>query len=310
MKKQNIILTISLLIVSICVPLLVSSSGYLDKNLDVSQTNEISIIEQMVSQVLVEENEKVFGNREAYNDEIKEQLEVLKKKGQLNAGEYLRQEAIIRGMIDVNARRLDLVTANEIIASGSSIDEIILRFNEVHSLPDFAGGTDYSTEYWLDENGDKKIIVSVDIENISLHTLSEDGATVIETLYAGLSEEEIEQLKIIREKGERGAGIFWWQEAVIRGMIDVNARRLDVATAKEIIVNSSSFKEILARFEEVQPYPDFGGGSGYSRLEYWLDEKGEEKIIVSIEYEGITLITLSEDGSRDIEELYVDIYER
>lgn len=153
-----------------------------------------------------------------------------------------------------------------------------------------------------DLENEKEIVVENDRFSI--------GCELQEFEIRGLNEKLIEQLQAVREKGERGAGGFWWQEAIIRGVIDENSRRIDVATAKEIIANSSSFKEILARFEEVQPYPDFGGGSGYSRLEYWLDENGNEMIKVAIEYEGISLITLSEDGSPIIESLFKDIYER
>ena len=46
-------------------------------------------------------------------------------------------------------------------------------------------------------------------------------------------------------------------------------------------VNSSdSFKEIYDKLSASQPYPDFIGGSGVTKVEYWFDDKGKEKIFL------------------------------
>lgn len=36
----------------------------------------------------------------------------------------------------------------------------------------------------------------------------------------------------------------------------------------------------MAAFNEFQPAPDFAGGNGISRYEYWLDDEGKEMIVV------------------------------
>ena len=57
--------------------------------------------------------------------------------------------------------------------------------------------------------------------------------------------------------------------------------------AVEIIESSSSFAEICRKLHEAQPLVDYIGGSGITRLEYWFDNKGEQKIYLIMEEESI-----------------------
>ncbi|MBQ5988182.1 MAG: dockerin type I repeat-containing protein, partial [Oscillospiraceae bacterium] len=47
------------------------------------------------------------------------------------------------------------------------------------------------------------------------------------------------------------------------------------------IIDASEFKkyeDILRRINNIHGAPDYSGGSGTTRVEYWLDDKGNEKI--------------------------------
>ena len=59
------------------------------------------------------------------------------------------------------------------------------------------------------------------------------------------------------------------------------------AEAVEIIESSGSFAEICRKLHEAQPLVDYIGGSGITRLEYWFDNKGAQKIYLIMEEESI-----------------------
>jgi len=98
--------------------------------------------------------------------------------------------------------------------------------------------------------------------------------------FAGLDENQREQMESLREKGRRAVGYFWRQEKIIKGEIDADSPKLTLERALSIIAEHDSFADILSEFEKVQEYPDYAGGSGISIREYWLDENGEEKILI------------------------------
>jgi hypothetical protein len=111
-----------------------------------------------------------------------------------------------------------------------------------------------------------------------------------------LTEEEKLQFKELRQKGEQNFGEYQWQLKVLRGDISADSPRLTLDAAKEIIAANSSFGKILDKFSEVQEYPDFTGGSGYTLTEYWLDEKGNDKILITHQQFTITHLVYDDAG--------------
>ena len=89
------------------------------------------------------------------------------------------------------------------------------------------------------------------------------------------------------EKENRLFGEFQRERAVILGELSPDAPRLTLDEAVEIIESSSSFAEICRKLHEAQPLVDYIGGSGITRLEYWFDDKGEQKIYLIMEEESI-----------------------
>ena len=83
-----------------------------------------------------------------------------------------------------------------------------------------------------------------------------------------------------REEGERHAGTFWYQEMMIFGRVDPAQPKLDLETAKKICAENTDFETILEEFDKIQPYPDYIGGSGITRFEYWVDGSTNPQITI------------------------------
>lgn len=66
--------------------------------------------------------------------------------------------------------------------------------------------------------------------------------------------------------------------------------------AKEFVNSSDSFKEIYDKLSASQPYPDFIGGSGVTKVEYWFDDKGKEKILLILEQEDVIYVDCTKQG--------------
>ena len=53
-------------------------------------------------------------------------------------------------------------------------------------------------------------------------------------------------------------------------------------TVSQMLEASDNVNVFMKKLTDAQPYPDWYGGSGITRCEYWLDDKGTEKISVDI----------------------------
>lgn len=94
-------------------------------------------------------------------------------------------------------------------------------------------------------------------------------------------------LEKLKQKENRLFGEFQRERAVLLGELPPDAQRLTLDEAVEIIESSSSFAEICRKLHEAQPLVDYIGGSGITRLEYWFDDKGAQKIYLIMEEESI-----------------------
>lgn len=94
-------------------------------------------------------------------------------------------------------------------------------------------------------------------------------------------------LEKLTQKENRLFGEFQRERAVLLGELSPDAPRLTLDEAVEIIESSDSFAEICKKLHEAQPLVDYIGGSGITRLEYWFDNKGAQKIYLIMEEESI-----------------------
>lgn len=131
-----------------------------------------------------------------------------------------------------------------------------------------------------------------------------------------LPEDEMKkQLDEIRKKEAWNIGIFVRQRAETLGQLPAGSPRITVSKAKEITSSCDSFKEAYLKLLDVYKYPDFIGGSGITRIEFWIGDDrvdcicflleecvifyGEEKI-----YDGRYTESLSDNWCDEFDELY------
>ena len=89
--------------------------------------------------------------------------------------------------------------------------------------------------------------------------------------------------KLAELKKDDSFGTYWRLEKIVAGEIYEDAPRLDLETAKKIIKESKSFKEILDGFDKIQQYPDYTGGSGLSFTIYYFNNDFTEGILITVE---------------------------
>lgn len=98
-----------------------------------------------------------------------------------------------------------------------------------------------------------------------------------------LTPEQESALAELRKKGDSWVGEFTRQEKIILGELPANAKRMTFEQANDIIGNGKNLEDVINQFNDVHGCPDFVGGSGVTRMEYWLDDEGYEQILVFLE---------------------------
>ena len=91
---------------------------------------------------------------------------------------------------------------------------------------------------------------------------------------------------------------------MIKGNADPQIERMTLDEVEKIIAECDSFEEIMASLEARQKFPDFSGGSGISKVEYWLDPSRNKKIFIIMEQGQIYYDHVDESGSPLFELLY------
>lgn len=102
---------------------------------------------------------------------------------------------------------------------------------------------------------------------------------------------ESKQLTQIEIDGAIQFGEFRRQEAVAKGEIKKDDSRVQLDQVSEMIADGMNFSLISEQLDKIQPEPDFVGGSGVINVEYWLDDDGIEKIIVTDVLQEIWLVS-------------------
>lgn len=120
--------------------------------------------------------------------------------------------------------------------------------------------------------------------------------TAIVTNHDALSEEQAKALAELAEKEHGSFGEFERARASILNKIPEDASRITLEEAKELVNSSDSFKEIYDKLSASQPYPDFIGGSGVTKVEYWFDDNGKEKILLILEQEDVIYVDCTKQG--------------
>lgn len=261
----------------------------------------------------------VIAPDDTMSTEQQEQLAALKEKGSHLFGEFIREEKIILGELPPDTARLCFDDVQEILANNTDFQNIYESLLSIAKYPDFVGGSGVTlVEFWLDDYGTEKILLILEQEDVISVKCNADGnisdwkplyseekaettATTATTTTATVTSDALseEQAKALAELAEKEHGVFGEFErarASILNKIPEDASRMTLEEAKEFVNSSDSFKEIYDKLSASQPYPDFIGGSGVTKVEYWFDDKGKEKILLILEQEDVIYVDCTKQG--------------
>lgn len=265
----------------------------------------------------------VIAPDDTMSTEQQEQLAALKEKGSHLFGEFIREEKIILGELPPDTARLCFDDVQEILANNTDFQNIYESLLSIAKYPDFVGGSGVTlVEFWLDDYGTEKILLILEQEDVISVKCNADGnisdwkplyseekaettattattetTTTIATVTSdALSEEQAKALAELAEKEHGVFGEFERARASILNKIPEDASRMTLEEAKEFVNSSDSFKEIYDKLSASQPYPDFIGGSGVTKVEYWFDDKGKEKILLILEQEDVIYVDCTKQG--------------
>lgn len=262
----------------------------------------------------------VIAPDDTMSTEQQEQLAALKEKGSHLFGEFIREEKIILGELPPDTARLCFDDVQEILANNTDFQNIYESLLSIAKYPDFVGGSGVTlVEFWLDDYGTEKILLILEQEDVISVKCNADGnisdwkplyseekaettattettTTTATVTSDALSEEQAKALAELAEKEHGVFGEFERARASILNKIPEDASRMTLAEAKEFVNSSDSFKEIYDKLSASQPYPDFIGGSGVTKVEYWFDDKGKEKILLILEQEDVIYVDCTKQG--------------
>ena len=92
--------------------------------------------------------------------------------------------------------------------------------------------------------------------------------------------------EVVRE-GDRMIGEYKRRLAQLRGELAADAPRITLAEVMEMVSSGMDFRAVKDRLQELYPYPDYVGGSGVTRIEYWLDDSGTDYIDLIVEQQDL-----------------------
>ncbi len=266
----------------------------------------------------------VIAPDDTMSTEQQEQLAALKEKGSHLFGEFIREEKIILGELPPDTARLCFDDVQEILANNTDFQNIYESLLSIAKYPDFVGGSGVTlVEFWLDDYGTEKILLILEQEDVISVKCNADGnisdwkplyseekaettattattettTTTATVTSDALSEEQAKALAELAEKEHGAFGEFERERASILNKIPEDASRMTLEEAKEFVNSSDSFKEIYDKLSASQPYPDFIGGSGVTKVEYWFDDKGKEKILLILEQEDVIYVDCMKQGN-------------
>lgn len=265
----------------------------------------------------------VIAPDDTMSTEQQEQLAALKEKGSHLFGEFIREEKIILGELPPDTARLCFDDVQEILANNTDFQNIYESLLSIAKYPDFVGGSGVTlVEFWLDDYGTEKILLILEQEDVISVKCNADGnisdwkplyseekaettattattettTTTATVTSDALSEEQAKALAELAEKEHGVFGEFERARASILNKIPEDASRMTLEEAKEFVNSSDSFKEIYDKLSASQPYPDFIGGSDVTKVEYWFDDKGKEKILLILEQEDVIYVDCTKQG--------------
>ena len=254
---------------------------------------------------IVEEKYKFYSDpvdESKLSEEQKEQLTELEKEEKDHSGIFPYKKALVLGLTKTYEHRLSCEEVKEISDnySDEGLERILEEILNKQPYPDCIIESDRTTTMlfcyeeilnFTEENYKNALYKSISI------TIYPDRKGIIScdrgTLYRSpttlqnnckfysdpvdeskLSEEQKEQLAVLEREESTFAGIFPYKKALILGITKPYEHRLTGEELKEIVEKNKSggYRQILDKILEVQPYPDYIGGSGITSMRFLCNE--------------------------------------
>lgn len=144
-------------------------------------------------------------------------------------------------------------------------------------------------------NSEGKAVISVSAKFDPLKVGLDENANIVRTIEIPITvtsdktitPEQQAKLSELRKKERILMGEFVRAEKEILGEIRKDEARITHEALDSILSDSKNFRDIYTALTSMVKYPDFIGGSGLTLIEYWFDEKGEERIQLILEQEFI-----------------------
>lgn len=222
--------------------------------------------------------------------------------------------------LSVQNEREDSMILEITTASGTRLPEAV-KTTEKHTTVSYTDTTGTSTEavnaaetdlivYSITTESDATLSIlsttdtitqEIRTELTTLTTTAESTAitttkVVVPHMIMSMTLEEVEHEGEIRE-GPVMFGSYERRIAQLKGLLAEDAKRISVDEVRQMLNSGMCFDEVLKAIYEQYPYPDYIGGSGLTLIEYWLDDSGNDYILVAVESESIDHIIHNDDGS-------------
>ena len=160
----------------------------------------------------------------------------------------------------------------------SENNDIAMVYRDGHLFAQKAGKT---TVYLRANLDPEKVTLAPEDDGVRRVT----AEITIEDAPAPLTEEQQAAIAQLEEKESDGDRLPR-KKAVVKGLLDADAPRLTKTQVDSLIADSDSFEELFRKITDAQPFPDWYGGSGFTSVCYFFDDKGTERIRVNLPCSG------------------------
>lgn len=133
----------------------------------------------------------------------------------------------------------------------------------------------------------KYVVESSNGERIEYKLVSEEEVTkesektskFLEEKISKLSAEKKAELYKLDEEGSKAVGSYIRKKYEIMDVLPEGSRRVTLDEVKDI-VSKYDYETALAEIYKIHGAEDYRGGSGLTRIEFWLDNEGTEMILI------------------------------
>lgn len=210
-----------------------------------------------------------------------------------------RARAVMLGDYPADSPRLSYAELMQLTSECTTRDELLNEIMRRYPYPDYlwGSGIDYR-DYYFDDEGVEVLTIAIDgsAPKFNYHRVGSTDQRAI------LLESERRQLEDIKSREALFYGYLVRERAIAAGQVHPQRPRITLERYRELLDESSSFKDFWYKLEAVEPYPDRWGGSGTVALSYYLDGDDSHEIVV-VPDSGLVMYCNKESGEC-IEMLY------